>query len=89
MPAVLPITEEDKASPHYRAGVSCPACHDQVPEEKKRNFAERQKQIELAKARGEQHLGKSKQNKPSSEADGEALFSKAMNGHHFRSDEWD
>ncbi len=85
----LPITGEDKASPHYIAGVSCPACHDQVPEEKKRNFAERQKQIELAKARGEQHLGKSKAPKLSSGGDGEALFSKAMNGPRFRGDEWD
>lgn len=54
-----PITEEDKASPHYIAGVSCPHCVDEYPEEKRRAFAERQKQIQLAKARGEQHLGAS------------------------------
>ncbi len=52
-----PITEEDKASPDYVAGVSCPHCHDEFSEERKKAFAERQKQIELAKARGEQHLG--------------------------------
>ncbi|WP_428409211.1 rhodanese-related sulfurtransferase [Hyphococcus sp.] len=52
-----PITEEDKASPHYVAGVSCPYCIDEYSEERRRDFAERQKQIELAKARGEQHIG--------------------------------
>lgn len=52
-----PITEEDKASKHYSPGVSCPHCHDKYSEEKRRAFAERQKQIELAKARGETHLG--------------------------------
>ncbi len=53
----LPITEADKASPHYVKGVSCPVCHDKHSVEKKRNFAERQKQVDLAKARGEQHIG--------------------------------
>ena len=53
----MPITEEDKASEHYSPGVSCPNCHDRLSEEQKRNFAERQKQVELAKARGEQHIG--------------------------------
>ncbi len=52
-----PITEEDKDSPHYQKGVSCPRCHDKLPEETKRRFAERQKQVELAKARGRQHIG--------------------------------
>jgi len=53
----LPITETDKASSYYVKGVSCPACHDKHSTEKKRNFAERQKQVELAEARGEKHLG--------------------------------
>ncbi|WP_375202933.1 oxygen-dependent tRNA uridine(34) hydroxylase TrhO [Hyphococcus sp.] len=52
-----PITEEDKASLHYVAGISCPHCVDEYSEERRRAFAERQKQIQLAKARGEQHLG--------------------------------
>ncbi|MEX6634195.1 oxygen-dependent tRNA uridine(34) hydroxylase TrhO [Hyphococcus lacteus] len=52
-----PITEDDKKSVHYRAGISCPNCHDRLTEEQKRNFAERQKQVELAKARGETHIG--------------------------------
>ena len=60
-----PITDEDKASPHYQAGVSCPACVTEHSEGQKRAFAERQKQIELAKARGEIHIGM-KQSPPKS-----------------------
>lgn len=52
-----PISEEDKASPHYRPGVSCPHCVDETTEEQKRRFAERQKQINLARERGREHLG--------------------------------
>jgi len=36
--------------------MSCPHCHDQLSDEQKASFAERQKQIELAKQRGEQHI---------------------------------
>jgi len=53
----LPITEADKAHPHYRKGVSCPHCHDTLSEEQKQRFAERQRQIELARQRGEEHIG--------------------------------
>ncbi len=51
-----PIREEDKSSPHFIDGVSCPRCHDKTTDEQKACFAERQKQIELAKQRGEQHI---------------------------------
>ena len=53
----LPISERDKRSPHYIKGVSCPQCHDKVSPQDKARFAERQRQIELATARGEEHLG--------------------------------
>ncbi|MEM8771861.1 MAG: rhodanese-related sulfurtransferase [Pseudomonadota bacterium] len=53
----MPITEEDKTSPDFEAGVSCPKCAGQKTEAQKRAYAERQKQIELARARGEKHLG--------------------------------
>ena len=53
----MPLTEEQKASPLYMEGVSCPKCHDQLTEEKKQRFAERQKQMALAAARHEPHLG--------------------------------
>ena len=52
-----PITDDDMASPHYIKGVSCPHCHGALSDEKKKNFAERQKQVELSAARGEAHIG--------------------------------
>ncbi len=52
-----PITEADKASPQYRLGVCCPRCCQEVSDEQKRRFAERQKQVELAAARKQQHIG--------------------------------
>ena len=52
-----PITEEDKQSPLYMRGVCCPHCHDKLTEEQKLRFAERQKQVDLAAARSEQHIG--------------------------------
>lgn len=52
-----PISEEDKLSEHYVHGVSCPYCYDETSAERKARFAERQKQIALAKQRGELHLG--------------------------------
>ena len=51
-----PITQVDKASPHYMPGVSCPRCHDRMSHQQRERFAERQKQIELAKIRGEEHI---------------------------------
>lgn len=52
-----PITENDKTSPLYVEGISCPACFDEHSQERKTAFAERQKQINLAKIRGEKHIG--------------------------------
>lgn len=52
----MPITEEEKASEHYQKGVSCPHCYDKTTAEQKVRFAEREKQIQLAKARGEKHI---------------------------------
>lgn len=52
-----PITEEDKLKPQYQQGVSCHRCYDRLTEEQKSRFAEREKQIRLAEARGEAHLG--------------------------------
>ncbi|MBU2884699.1 rhodanese-related sulfurtransferase [Gilvimarinus agarilyticus] len=52
-----PITEDEKRSEHYMKGVCCPRCYDKLTDEQKTRFAERQKQIELAKARNEAHLG--------------------------------
>jgi len=53
----MPITEDDKQSEHYVHGVSCPHCYSTTSPEQRKRFAERQKQIDLARARGEQHIG--------------------------------
>ncbi len=52
-----PITENDKQSQNYIAGVSCPRCYDLLSEEQKNRFREREKQVQLAKRRGESHIG--------------------------------
>lgn len=52
-----PISQEDKQSPYFLQGVSCPHCHGKHDEAQLRNFAERQKQIALAQARGQRHVG--------------------------------
>ena len=52
-----PISDADKKSPLYQEGIACPHCHDKMTAEQKSRFAERQKQIELARARGETHIG--------------------------------
>jgi UPF0176 protein len=53
----LPITEDDKKSDKYMEGVSCAHCYGKLSPEQKQRFTERQKQVELAKTRGEQHIG--------------------------------
>ena len=53
----MPITEEDKLSKKYQKGISCPNCFDNKSPEQKRRYAERQKQIDLAKERDQTHLG--------------------------------
>lgn len=51
-----PITEEEMASPLYEQGVCCPHCHDQLTDDQKVRFAERQKQLRLAAERNESHF---------------------------------
>jgi len=53
----MPITELDKQHAHYLQGVSCHHCHDATDEETKKRFQEREKQVKLAKSRGETHIG--------------------------------
>ena len=53
-----PITEDEKLKPEYQKGISCHHCHDEMTETQKAAFAERQKQIQLAKTRGDIHIGR-------------------------------
>jgi UPF0176 protein len=52
-----PVSEAQRASKQYVKGVSCPQCFDQKTEAQKRGFAERQRQVELARQRGGIHVG--------------------------------
>lgn len=56
-----PITEEDKQADTFMPGVSCPRCHDKLSDDQRHRFSERQRQIELAKARGEVHIAADQQ----------------------------
>ncbi len=52
-----PITETDKQSEHYIAGAQCPRCRDEITDDQKQRFLEREKQMRLARKRGEPHMG--------------------------------
>ena len=52
-----PILPQDMERPEYEHGVSCHQCIHETSEADKARFRERQKQIALARARGEEHLG--------------------------------
>ena len=57
----MPITEQEKQHQHYQEGLSCHHCFGTLDTEQKQRFAERQKQISLAKQRGEEHIGNAAQ----------------------------
>lgn len=52
-----PITEQDKLSPNYVKGVSCEHCINEKTIEQVNRYKSRQKQINLAKTKNENHLG--------------------------------
>ncbi|MEL7046660.1 MAG: rhodanese-related sulfurtransferase, partial [Pseudomonadota bacterium] len=52
-----PISAEDRASADFARGVSCPHCIDRQTDEQRDRFAERQRQMDLARERGSVHLG--------------------------------
>ena len=53
-----PLSPQEIKSDEYIEGISCCYCIDKISEEKKGQLKERQKQIKLAKIRGEDHIGK-------------------------------
>ena len=52
-----PIRAEDRAHPAFEQGVACHHCAEETTEADKTRFRERQRQIALAAARGDRHLG--------------------------------
>ena len=53
----FPITEEDKEHPHYEKGASCSRCYGTKNSSQVNRYREREKQVQLAKGRGESHIG--------------------------------
>jgi UPF0176 protein len=55
----LPLAPADREHTSYREGVSCVHCIDRFSDADRARFAERQRQMHLARQRGEQHIGRS------------------------------
>ncbi|MDD2546941.1 MAG: rhodanese-related sulfurtransferase [Burkholderiaceae bacterium] len=53
----MPLGAAELAAPQYVAGVSCPYCHGTRTPEQERALAERERQMQLAAQRGQDHLG--------------------------------
>ena len=53
----MPLAPEDLGHEDYAPGVSCHHCHGATDDERRQRFAERQRQIGLARERGAAHLG--------------------------------
>jgi UPF0176 protein len=52
-----PLSASDRASPLFELGVSCARCHGTTTEEQKQGYRERERQVELAEARQQAHIG--------------------------------
>ena len=52
-----PLSEADKARPEYEVGASCHRCVEEFTDADRDRFRERQRQVERAAARGEDHFG--------------------------------
>ncbi|MDQ0391822.1 oxygen-dependent tRNA uridine(34) hydroxylase TrhO [Labrys monachus] len=52
-----PLSADDRRSPDYEEGVSCPWCAQALTPERKASARERHRQVVLARARGDTHLG--------------------------------
>ena len=53
----MPLSKEEMQSAQYEPGISCPYCYDKLSSEKRAALKERQKQVALAKQRGQAHIG--------------------------------
>ena len=56
----MPLTEEEREAETYLPGLSCPHCFDSKTDQQRARYEMRQKQVALAKERGEAHIGKTK-----------------------------
>jgi UPF0176 protein len=56
-----PVSPEGRQHKDYAEGISCAACAGEMSDEQRARFAERQRQIELARKRGEKHMARREQ----------------------------
>ncbi|MFM6854614.1 MAG: rhodanese-like domain-containing protein, partial [Sphingopyxis sp.] len=53
----MPLRAQDRESPDFEEGVQCPNCAASRTPDQRIRYAERQRQMDLAKARGLSHIG--------------------------------
>jgi len=54
----MPLSAADRELPSYRRGVSCRHCINRLAPGDQERFSERQRQVDLARRRGEPHIGR-------------------------------
>jgi len=52
-----PLSDKDRESEYFEQGIFCPHCYEDITDEKRAGLEERQRQVELAKKRNQQHIG--------------------------------
>jgi len=57
----MPLSKEELQSEEYEKGISCPNCIASLTDEKYMRVSERQRQVELAENRQQQHIGLSQE----------------------------
>ena len=53
----MPVHASAQSDPRYQVGVSCPRCHAELSPERAARLAERHRQVEIALASGDRHIG--------------------------------
>ena len=59
----MPLSKKEVEDKKYIKGVTCKYCFDNLSNDQKKRFSQRQKQIELSLSRGEAHIGQTKKTK--------------------------
>jgi len=57
----MPLAKKELQSDKYEKGISCPHCIDDMTDEKYERVSERQRQVELAEKKQQQHIGVSQE----------------------------
>jgi UPF0176 protein len=57
----MPLAEKELQADTYKRGISCPYCIDDMTDEKYERVSERQRQVELAEKKQQQHIGVSQE----------------------------